>query len=76
MTNREETLPPQGKNWFSFWWCWPALLGFLAFLLAFPIDRRIPRWFPLNFAELFTLWFLFNTPVTTIVATVTLIKGK
>jgi hypothetical protein len=51
-------------------------LGFLAFILAFPIDRRIPHWFPLNFAELFILWFLFVTPATTIVATVTLIKGK
>jgi hypothetical protein len=76
VTNREETLPPQGKNWFPFWWCLPALLGFLAFILAFPIDRRIPHWFPVNIAELFTLWFLFITPVTTIVATVTLVKGK
>jgi len=52
------------------------LLGFLAFLFAFPIDRRIPHWFPLNFAELFTLWFLFITPVTTIIAIVTLIRRK
>jgi hypothetical protein len=21
VTNQEETLAPQGKNWFSFWWC-------------------------------------------------------
>jgi hypothetical protein len=51
-------------------------LGFLAFLLAFPIDRRIPHWFPLNFAEIFTLWFLFVTPVTTVIAIVTVIKPK
>jgi hypothetical protein len=25
------------------WWCLP-LLGFVTFLLAFPIDRRIPFW--------------------------------
>ena len=52
------------------------MLGFLAFLFAFPIDRRIPHWFPLNFAELFTLWFLFITPVTTIIAIVTLVRRK
>ena len=76
VTNPEETLPRQGKIWFSLWWCLPALLGFLAFLFAFPIDRRIPHWFPLNFAEIFALWFLFITPVTTVVAIVTLIKRK
>lgn len=46
------------------------------FIFAFPIDRRIPYWFPLNIAELFALWFLFIAPVTTIIATVTLIKRK
>jgi hypothetical protein len=71
-------LSPQlpGKTWFSLWWCSPTLLGFLAFLSAFPIDRRIPHWFPLNFAEFFALWFLFVTPVTTVVALVTLVKRK
>ena len=53
-----------------------GVLGFLAFLIAFPIDRRIPRWFPLNFAEIFTLWFLVVTPVTTVIAIVTIIKPK
>ena len=53
-----------------------GVLGFLAFLIAFPIDRRIPRWFPLNFAEIFTLWFLVVTPVTTVIAIVTIIKTQ
>jgi len=76
VTNSEETLPRQGEIWSSLRWCLPALLGFLAFLFAFPIDRRIPHWFPLNFAEIFTLWFLFITPVTTVIAIITLIKRK
>jgi hypothetical protein len=56
------------------WWCLPCFAGFLTFLFAFPIDRRISHWFPLNLAELFTLWFLFVTPVTTVIAIVTLLK--
>jgi hypothetical protein len=63
-----------GKNWYSLRWCLPTLLGFLAFLFAFPIDRRIPHWFPLNLAEVSAAWFLFVTPVTTAIAIVTLIK--
>jgi hypothetical protein len=74
VTDPQEVLAPQAKIWSSLWRCLPALLGFLAFLLAFPIDRRIPHLFPLNFAEIFTLWFLFITPVTTVIAIVTLIK--
>ena len=70
MTNPEETLPRQGKIWFALRWCLPALLGFLAFLFAFPIDRRIPHWFPLNLAEILALWFLFIAPVTTVIAVV------
>ena len=76
MTNPEESHPQQGTKWFSFWWCSPALLGFVACLFAFPIERRIPHWFPLNFAEIFTLWFLFVTPVTTMLAIVGVIKHR
>jgi len=76
VANSEETLPRRANIWFSLWWCLPSLLGFLAFLFAFPIDRRIPHWFPLNFAEVFALWFLFITPVTTVIAIVTLIRRK
>jgi hypothetical protein len=74
MTSSEDSLPRHGRNWFSVWWCLPALWGFLAFLFAFPIERRIPHWLPLTFAEIFTLWFLFVTPATTVVAIVSLIK--
>ena len=49
-------------------------MGFVAFLLAFPIDRRILHWLPLNLAEIFTVWFLFITPVTTVIAIVTVTK--
>jgi len=76
VANAEESSLPQGKIWLSLRWCLPALLGFLAFLVAFPIDRRIPHWSPLNFAELFTLWFLLVTPITTVIAIVTLLKRK
>src|SRR5580704_9744670 len=76
VANAEESSLPQVKIWLSLRWCLPALLGFLAFLVAFPIDRRIPHWFPLNFAELFTLWFLLVTPITTVIAIVALLKAK
>ena len=74
--NSEELSMPEGKIWLSLKWCLPVLLGFLAFLVAFPIDRRIPHWFPVNFAELFTLWFLFVTPITTVIAIVALLRSK
>jgi hypothetical protein len=48
----------------------------VAFVFAFPIDRHIPHWFPLNIAELFAGWFLFVTPLTTVIAGVTLVKGN
>lgn len=35
-----------------------------------------PEWFPLNLAELFTLWFLLVTPVTTAFAVFALLKLK
>jgi len=71
--NSEETLV-EGKNWYPLRWCLPVLLGFLAFLFSFPIDRRIPHWFPLNLSEISALWFLFVTPVTTVIAIVTFVK--
>jgi len=71
--NSDETLV-KGKNWHSLRWCLPVLSGFLAFLFAFPIDRRIPRWLPLNLSEISALWFLFVTPVTTVIAIVTFVK--
>ncbi|MGB6882921.1 MAG: hypothetical protein WBE10_02605 [Candidatus Acidiferrum sp.] len=76
MRNSEETPLPLGKIWSSFRWCLQTLLGFLTFLFAFPIDRRIPFWPHLNLAEILALWFLFITPVTTVFAIVTLMKHK
>jgi hypothetical protein len=76
VTNLDKMSQGSGKIWSPLRWCLPALVGFLLFLLAFPIDRRIPHWFPLNFAEIFTLWFLFVTPVTTVIAIVALLKAK
>lgn len=57
-------------------WCLPSLLGFVLFLFSFPIDRTIPFWPQLNLAELYFFWFLFVTPVTTVVAFVRFIKRK
>jgi hypothetical protein len=52
------------------------LLGFLAFVFAFPIYRQIPFWPHLSIAEIFILWFLFITPVTTLIAIIALIKHR
>jgi hypothetical protein len=57
-------------------WCLPALLGFSAFLLAFPIDRRIPFWPHLSLAEFFGVWFLLVSPVATTVAILTFVKNR
>jgi hypothetical protein len=76
VTKAEKMSLGSGKIWNPLRWCLPALAGFLLFLLAFPIDRRIPHWFPLNFAEILALWFLLVTPVTTVIAIVTLLKAK
>jgi len=76
VANADKMSLGSGKIWIPFRWCLPALVGFSLFLFAFPIDRRIPHWFPLNFAEIFTLWFLFVTPVTTVIAIVTFLKAK
>ena len=69
LTPRKDVLP-------VFFWCLPALGGFVLFLFSFPIDRQIPFWPSLSIAELFTLWFLFITPVTTVVAIIVLIKRR
>jgi len=68
------SVPDQGKAWQVLGWCLPALLGFAAFLVAFPIDRPIPFWPHLNLAEVFGIWFLFVTPAATSVAIVMFIK--
>ncbi len=55
-------------------WCSPSLLGLASFLVSFPIYRCIPFWPNWEIAEIFAFWFVFVTPVTTIVAIVILIK--
>jgi hypothetical protein len=76
VSTSEEAVIRQIKVWPVLAWCLPALLGFVLFLVSFPIDRRIPFWPHLNLAELFTLWFLFITPGATVIAIVTLVKRR
>lgn len=56
--------------------CCSSLVGFVLFLISFPIYRRIPFWPHLSIAELFLLWFLFVAPVTTAIAFVVFIRRK
>jgi hypothetical protein len=56
--------------------CLPCLLAFAIFLLSFPIDRKIPLWPHLSLAELYSLWFLFVTPISTLVAVIALIRHR
>ena len=67
---------PNGKIWLSLCLCLPSILGFLAFLFSFPIDRQIPFWPHATIAVVFVQWFLFITPVTTAIAIITLIKRR
>lgn len=69
-------LPDQKAAWPIFGWCLPALGGFVMFLLSFPIDRHIPFWPRLSFAEIFILWFFFVAPIATIIAVVALIRRR
>jgi hypothetical protein len=64
------------KAWAVSLWCLPCLLAFALFFFSFPIDRKIPVWPRLNLAELYSLWFLFVTPITTLVAVVVLIRRR
>jgi hypothetical protein len=74
MASSKETPVRQSKVWTALVWCLPSLLGFTAFLFSFPIYRQIPFWPHLSLADIFTLWFLFITPITTAIAIVMLIK--
>jgi len=68
----EKTLQHQSKTWIPLWCRLPSFSGFLTFLLAFPIDRRVPFWLHLSLADIFSLWFLFIAPIATIARIVTL----
>jgi hypothetical protein len=76
MADPEGSFPVRSKIWSPLLWCLPSLLGFALFLVAFPIDRRIPFWPRWDLAEIFTLWFLLITPVATLIAIVKLTKRK
>jgi len=67
---------PKGTIWLSLCLCLPSILGFLAFLFSFPIDRQIPFWPHATIVVIFVQWFLFITPVTTAIAIITLIKRR
>jgi hypothetical protein len=64
----------QSKALSSLWWCLPSIVGFLVFLCAFPIDRRIPIWPHLSLIDLFGLWFIFIAPITTAIALVVFLR--
>jgi hypothetical protein len=51
-----------------FIWCLPCLLGSVLFFFSFPIDRRIPFWPHLMIVDIFFRWFLFVTPLATVIA--------
>jgi hypothetical protein len=67
---------PETEIWPVLALCAPTFLGFALFLVSFPIDRQLPVWPRLNLVEVFTLWFIFVTPVTTITAIVSLLRRK
>ena len=52
------------------------MLAFALFFFSFPINRKIPVWPHLNLAELYSLWFLFVTPITTLIAFIVLIRRR
>ena len=56
--------------------CMPCLLAFALFLVSFPIDRKIAFWPKLTIGELYLHWFLFVTPISTLIALILLIKRR
>ena len=56
--------------------CLPCLLAFALFLVSFPIDRKIAFWPHLSIGELYLHWFLFVTPVSTLIALSVLIRRR
>ncbi|HLW86385.1 MAG TPA: hypothetical protein VKR60_14295 [Candidatus Sulfotelmatobacter sp.] len=76
MTSSGDAVLRQNKLRPVLLWCSPSLLGFALFLVSFPIYRVIPFWPRLSLAEIFLYWFVFITPVTTLIGTVILIKRR
>jgi hypothetical protein len=67
---------PKANLWPAFFWSLPSLLAFALFLLSFPIDRPIPFWPRWEIAEVFAAWFVTVAPLSTLVATLLLIKRR
>jgi hypothetical protein len=63
-----EELIQQAKIWPVFAWCLPSLLGLGSFFFSFPIDRTIAFWPRQTIGEIYLQWFLFVTPITTLIA--------
>ena len=76
MTLPEQSIPHGNKQWLALFWCFPSLMGFLLFLVSFPLDRQVPVWPHLQIAEIFALWFVFIAPAATVAATVLLITRR
>jgi hypothetical protein len=74
-TSQELSLP-RSKVGAVFIWCLPCLLGLVLFFFSFPIDRQIPFWPRLTIVEIFFLWFIFVTPITTVIAFVVFVKRR
>lgn len=55
--------------------CLPCLVAFTLFVFSFPLDRKIPFW-PHHLAELYSLWFLFVTPISILVALIVLVRRR
>ena len=52
------------------------MLGFVLFFFSFPIDRRIPFWPHLMIVDIFFQWFLFVTPLATVIAFVLFMRRR
>jgi hypothetical protein len=76
MASPQVALLRQAKVWPVVLWCLPSLVGFVLFLVSFPIDRDIHLWPRVSLGELYALWFVFVTPITSAVAVVKLTKSR
>jgi hypothetical protein len=59
-----------------FAWCSATLLPFVLFFSSFPLDRLLPFWPYWNFVTIYSVWFVFVAPVTTLIALILFLKRK
>lgn len=64
------------RNQPPLFWFLPSVVGFVLFLFSFPNGRPISFWPHWSLAEIFYFWFLFVTPVTTVVGLIAFIKRR